>query len=270
MAPRPPVDTMPNEIFFDKKCGKGKDHDTFFKWCAKPNDTERIHVVCEGISGSMGYCDAEVWFGFEGQRSGNFTFFDSQPKPNSTTIPSIIPKGRLPTKLNWKIICSVGPEKKALLTVGDVRIAKKVSEDIVTICRQELYGPEQGWPLWLILLVIFILIVALTIAGSLFWTYWLKRKIYGPQPGEPLSTLGSRWTSVPISGVSSVAPAPSDKPNSGSNNQSGSGLRSMQAPVSLRTSRPSTGSRQSSVKMYPSIRSVSLSGASPSRSKRNR
>lgn len=279
---RPPADVMPAELFFDKKCGKSsEEHDYFFKWCSNPTDS-RISVNCTGVGGIKGDCRFGLKFGFELTKNmlvelqylnpSSAVFSNTTESSLTTVITTTESAPKIPNELVWNYDCHYAGKKSGL--GGRSILTTEVAEKIVKTCHQELYGYTKPWPLWLILLVILIILSTLSFAGFLFWKYWLRPKLYGRQAGG-VSTLGSQWTSVPLSNSSAISKSSSmsrRRRSSAPSNQSivasraklesspASGLPSMSRLPSLRSSRTEG--------IAPASRSTSLnpSGAGPNRS----
>lgn len=289
---RPPADVMPAEVFFDKKCGKkaGSEHDSFYRWCSKPVEKE-LTVNCTEVGGLKGDCIFKFRFGFDKIKKRyaqlSSSDFDSSssfrelglvdPKTgpkldNSTNTTAPIGQPPIPQDppriLFWDYKCAYGNKTSGIL--GESKLSKDVADKIIRTCNQELYGVQESWPLWLILLVIFIILVALTVAGGLFWRYWLRRKVYGRQAGEPASTLGSQWTSAPLSAYSDVSNQSKSSSDKRKKAQASAASQASvsnpsQLPGSLSrtpgSSQQTRGSFQSSAKFLsklPSRRSTSL------------
>lgn len=195
---RPPADIIINEVFFDKKCGLEKSHDRFYKWCSVASVGKKVKTQCEGISGSSGYCDFEAAF-VKDLNSPLDNLTDYEFIANDTSIPEYPDK--YPEYIYTSHSCNMGGQKATVWT-NVTKISPDLSERIVRACHQEMYG-VSGLPLWLILLVIFLVLLAISIAGSLFWTYWVKKKL-DKKPGGS-SRMSSRLTSAPFSSSSAKA-----------------------------------------------------------------
>lgn len=230
---RPPSDVMVNEMFFDKKCGVEGTRQLFYENCMKPSGSNIEGIKCKDVHGSSGVCDVELQFLFD----------------NETTTPSVSADNqRIPTGLHYKHVCSFGPGKTGSNWEADVMLPRDRMQEIIESCRQELFGPPPSLPLWLILLIIFLVIAAVSITAFLFWRYWLRQKLYGRGPGNGSSSFGSFYTSAPFSSRSAAQPSSGVRPLSGSSiKQFSSGAK----PLSSRSSQsgskaPSSGGIRSS------------------------
>lgn len=177
MAPpsdRPPVDKAVNEIFFDKKCGILGTEKLFFGNCMSPSDNEITGIKCEEFRGQSGACDMKIAFTFDNYRSSE----------NTTPI-------AIPTGFRYDYSCYFGSQesKPPQILAGNVRVPRETMLEVMEFCRQELYGPPSALPLWLILLIIFLVIAAVSVSAYLFWHYWLRKV------KRPLVTQVTRSTS---------------------------------------------------------------------------
>lgn len=166
---RTPADNLINEVFFDKKCGLDGSHDRLYQWCSEVPAERLVKSRCEGISGSAGPCELEAAFvPSENYNTSKLSEFVS----NSTAVPGE------PKFIYIKHACSMGGEDSTKWTneTKFLPLPRDELDKIILNCRQELYGVE-GMPLWLILLVAFLVVIAVSVAGSLFWKFWLKHKI---------------------------------------------------------------------------------------------
>lgn len=214
---RPPADRINHEIILDKKCAVAGNHDKFFKWCSIGEGT--VETVCEGISGSSGECTATAnftskpLFAVTGRSSDSSypslsraeTFSSSYQNTTSqpATTPASIHDETKPIYLNFDQICENGssPEKNTNLTLSEFLSPDEYNK-IRKFCYQEVYGIPYSMPLWLILLIIFSVILAVSIATALFWTYWVKKRFYRSPPNHLTSRIESHWTLSPASTIS--------------------------------------------------------------------
>lgn len=185
---RPPADNILNEIFFDQKCGKNDTHDLFFGWCSRAPLNQRIKTMCEGIGGVEGLCDFD-------------SAFVDTPNPTIDNITDyVLPTNdvppypaKLPEYIFWRNKCKNGPGK-ITNDNGTERIDPTIADQIILKCRQEMYG-VQGLPLWLMLLIIFLVLTAVTVSAGLFWKFYIKKRYFSPQRS---TKMGSQWTSAPF------------------------------------------------------------------------
>lgn len=192
------------EVIFEK-CGK--DSDKFYKWCSKGLLNSKIETKCEGLFGTVGACDYKAQFtendSIKPFRSGHIELLATNTTEfNSTTTPPVVdivspPTTGKPNFIYWKHICSMGGSKKQN-NDGFLKMDGDKYDKLTRLCSQKLYG-VQGMSLWLILLICFLVLTAVITAFALFWRYWLRKRVYGPAPGETVSAINSQYTSSPYS-----------------------------------------------------------------------
>lgn len=292
-ADRPPADDLINEFIFDKKCAKGENFTKFFNWCRFGRGD--IETVCYGLSGTNSPCflyllfDAPGNYDYDycgGAKPGGRAFgvILNQANQNSTETPQSIINGSstvnpvinttdpvieeiTPFNLYYKRVCFLGVPCTGdhdEIQYSTIPLSLERAKEIDSFCEYQI-NPVIGMPWWLILLIVALTIGAVAGAFALFWKYWLRRRIYGRQKGEK-SSLGSAFTSAPISSATDM---PSMKPNvapSGQSEQSGirvfpgpmssNNLRSVPRPLSKKPLSMRPGSTASTT---PSTRS-NLSG----------
>lgn len=217
-----------DEIFFKDKCGKDSSQ-VFYGWCSAGAVDSKVITFCEP-------------FGKHGQNCTHlFRFTQDNIKNYSDPDPLKSGSTRTTTALNsttpnadpnpvdakflyikpWCKISNVPLDNDAYYSPP---IVKERIATIRLFCDQKLNG-VQGMPLWLILLIIFLVLTAVITAAALFWRYWLRRRLYGPAPDEPRSALESHITSAPFSSMSSSRAPPTTMPSMTSSNRSNSRSR---------------------------------------------
>lgn len=188
---RPPADKVINEVFFDKKCGYNETHDLFFTWCSRAPINQKVKAQCSGLTGTDIVCDFRGAF-VDNNSSNIDDLPEYVPDSDATTVVPSYPE-KLPEYWSYRWICDYGGPTKITNTNGTEKLDSDQADQIIMICRQELYG-VQGLPLWLILLIIFLVLSAVTVSAGLFWKYYIKKKFYGHQHS---TRTGSQWTSAP-------------------------------------------------------------------------
>lgn len=252
---RPPADRIINEVFFDKKCGKGETNKQFFRWCMDPKQNT-FTTKCQGIGGAKVLCEGRGNFTYKTAGISYREYLDGlndylddpnvvvrattssihtmssikttisemttgkstvgklttalsnmttavTPRPTTTkpSTPAYETPITYPDRFKMRLSCGFSNDPGKLVPWDyDVGVTQTEFAKITKICYQEIYGP-LGMPLWLIILIVLIVLSTLTVAGVLFWRYWLKRRVY--KQGGARSTMGSTWTSAPVSNASS-------------------------------------------------------------------
>lgn len=310
LGEKPPADEAPNEIFFYKKCGKFGTDKQLFEGCMDPGKTTEIKgIKCVGLGGSTGACDMDITFKFAdgNSRSSELVMDDFNSRRHyyslrqaqevvngsttTTTATSVATSSeqasstteliitaapdtskRVPTEFSYLHQCGFGPDKPTTKWSDTIPLPRAKAEEIMEFCRQEVYGAPQALPLWLILLIIFLVITAVSISAALFWHYWLRKKLYGRQHGDTSgSTIGSTfYTSAPFSSASAIpsgnshlASGTSHRPSSAGPSQQPSGGGSHASSASRQPSvgasqQPTSGHRQSFSGLRPSTTSRKL------------
>lgn len=293
---RPPADELLKEIIFDQKCYNNNDNSTrlpFLEWCSKGKG--KISAVCLGLGGSNVNCTVNAEFDPPEKRAYVLEDYvqpiwreeghlaTATETVNSTTSPllngsstigpsSTVPPPpdiKLPKKVKWEQICPVGLGKNYTQR-HSVDLTPDKAETIMDFCEYQL-DPTRGMAWWLILILVLLTIAGVSAAFALFWKYWLRRRIYGKEPGETSSRVGSSYTSAPISSMSGVS-QPSGFKRVSQARPSTSGAQFSRASGSgVPSGRSSTRlhSRSGSLRANnPSVRS-SVSAKSSSQTKKN-
>lgn len=156
-TPRAPSDEPYKEYIYDKKCGQN-DNGTFWKWCAREINETSISTTCTGLFGSGDTCPVDFILKTDlpEHQGGNGSFgpFDAVRR------------------------CDYGPGKPNSVK-DEIRIHPQEYQDIQRFCYQELHGYPPRMPLWLILLIVFLTLLALGTSAVLFWKYWIKPTVDG-------------------------------------------------------------------------------------------
>lgn len=290
----PPADDIVNEVFFYRKCGRFKTDKVFFQNCINPTTGIIKNIKCERLGGSSGACDFGIEYCFsqtKGQecppgdiapavlieRAANDTVSttvstnlttSTTPVPSSTTV---APVAQIPTGFRYYHTCSNGPGKPSTIFNTKV-VPREKMEEVMEFCRQELFGPPKSLPLWLILLIIFLVITAVSIASFLFWRYWLRKKLYEKPQRENSSSFGSFFTSAPFSSRSAApSSAARSMPSAKRMGASGGSIASArQKSASTSSSRARANAARASASSGPrsaSLVPVPMSNSSGPRSK---
>lgn len=135
----------------------------------------------------------------------------SPPMPTTVRIKSMNPKA-----VKFTMSCSFGDNKKPVETTYYAQLKDGDFDKIKTYCYQDIHGEPDTWPLWLVILIVLLVIAAVSAAFAVFWRYWLRRRIYGRQEGEAMSTLDSHWTASPVSSASAMSGTGSSQRRAGS------------------------------------------------------
>lgn len=264
---RPPADELLNEFIFDKKCGQGENFTKFFNWCRSGEGW--VDTTCFGVSGSSTPC--VVYFSFDVADGFKYDRCEKRPRgiayeeilyqevQNVTGTPqpmvnessSLRPEFNepgdptvIPRNVYYNKSCSLGKpcSGKDEIQSSIVPLTEERALEIKQFCEYQI-NPVIGMPWWLIVLIVLLTIAAVAGAFTLFWKYWLRRRIYGRQRGDR-SSLGSEFTSAPISSALGVT---SNKPSNlaAQSGQSGqSGIRVFHVPSiasgNMRSSRQSS------------------------------
>lgn len=300
---RPPADKYINEFIFDKKCAYGANFTKFFDWCRF--GTGSVESECRGISATTSNCYVKLWFNVDPANrpnpnwcaggSGRSLAFDdalnsfagdvttvnstmtdgatinatlnaTTEEPSTTPMATTLPSVNLPKNIFYSLNCPFSKPctGKDQITPDLYELDTEFATKIMDFCEYQI-NPVIGMPWWLILLIVLATLTAVGIAFSLFWKYWLRRRLYGRQPGEAMSTMGSSYTSAPISNLSGASAynasgAPSSiRVTSPSNLRSG--IRVPSRPSSMRGSaiRSNLASNRSSLSTGSRPRSRSSS-----------
>lgn len=155
-AGRPPTDATFKEIFYDKKCGRYDGNQNFYRWCAGESSNATIETKCIGLHGSNQTCEATA---------------------RILTEDPLYKDGFGP--FEFLQVCRFGPTKEPTKENVTVILEEQEYRDIKRFCFQELYGPPAIMPLWLLLLIVFLTLLAVGTSAVLFWKYWLRQRIYG-------------------------------------------------------------------------------------------
>lgn len=199
------------EIFLEKKCGVDTTtHDPFFKWCA--GYSKSVVASCSNITNSQGL---------------NCIINARYTPENITLEPPYFPQ--VPTGIIYNMKCpnDIQPSKSILWDDAIEKFADRENYlEYNKFCYQEVYGLPLGMPWWLILIIVLVSLLIVTVGGTLFWKYYLRRIMYRHK-----STLDNQFTSKPISSFSAA--------------RGGSSMRKKPYPASKKFSTAPSVSRQS-------------------------
>lgn len=210
-GPRPPADDLINEFIFDKKCAHDKNYKEFWNWCRQ--GVGKFEAYCVNLSGATTNCRVQFEYNVNETQlpkpvpcpinatkfhESNIYGFANQTDKPSEAIQYM--SAKLPTNIHYIRTCPTGPNcQKDEVQDGIKRLTDKRAQEIIDFCEYQI-NPGMSW--WLIALIVLLTIGAVGSAFAAFWKYWLRRRLYGGQPGDQFSTMGSSYTSAPISSVS--------------------------------------------------------------------
>jgi len=293
---RPPADEIITEFFFDKKCGTGDTHDRFYDWCSSGNTTIR-NVTCEGVGGDAGICTFEGKFSAIKTLADSYGYLQdymielyraapseltnsTSLRPDqqnatvsnsdknlttaanttaTTTTTTLAPEVKSANyEFYYNHVCDFGGPSKMQNRTDRITIDRSTFEKIKRICYQEMHGAPYSLPWWMIVIIVMLVIMAVGTAASLFWKYWLRRRVYGRRTGEPTSDLGSMWTSAPFSSSSIIQGGPSQGAWSGARERSSSNRGSTSGQGTSKAATISSG-LPTKVSQAGSLRSAQVS-----------